>query len=49
MSKCDTCLFSRAVISENGIHWVCCLTSKKATDCMIGVKDRYIMAIMEGE
>lgn len=49
MSKCDTCLFSRAVISENGFHWVCCLTPKKATDCLLGVKDRYIMAIMEGE
>lgn len=49
MSKCDTCLFSRAIISENGFHWVCCLTQKRAIDCMNGVKDRYIRAIMEGE
>jgi hypothetical protein len=49
MSKCDTCIFSRAVISENGFHWVCCLTQKRAIDCMSGVKDRYIRAIMEGE
>ena len=49
MNKCDTCLFSRAVISENGFHWVCCLTPQKAKDCILGVKDRYIIAIMQGE
>lgn len=41
MSKCDTCLFSRAVVSENGIHYVCCLSQKKALDCLIGTKDYY--------
>lgn len=40
--KCDYCLNSRPVLSENGIHYICCLSSKKAMDCMIGKKDYYI-------
>ena len=27
--RCDTCLNSRAIISENGYHSVCCLSQKK--------------------
>ena len=33
--NCEKCLNSRPVISENGIHFVCCLSSKKAVDCML--------------
>lgn len=39
--SCDICLNSRAVISENGVHFVCCLTKKKCLDCLMGVKDSY--------
>lgn len=33
--NCEKCLNSRPVISENGIHSVCCLSSKKACDCFL--------------
>jgi hypothetical protein len=40
--KCITCANSRAIISENGINFICCLSSKKATMCLLGQKDHYI-------
>lgn len=40
--KCDTCLNSRVVISENGFHAACNLSSVKATECMVGIKDNYM-------
>ena len=39
--RCDVCLNSRAVVSENGVHFVCGLTEKKNLDCLMGVKDSY--------
>ena len=39
--RCQVCLNSRAIVSENGIHWVCCLSEKKTLDCLMGVKDHY--------
>lgn len=39
--KCDTCFNSRAVVSENGIHYTCCLPKKQVLDCLMGVKDKY--------
>lgn len=41
MSECETCLNSRPIISENGLHRVCCLSSKKAVDCITGKKKYY--------
>ncbi len=38
---CDRCLHSRAVISENGFHYVCCLTKKQCLDCLMGVKNSF--------
>lgn len=35
MVNCDSCLNSRPIISENGWHSVCCLSDKKATECLI--------------
>lgn len=32
--KCEDCLNSRTVISENGAHHVCCLTDTQAIDCI---------------
>lgn len=40
--KCEGCAHSRAVISENGLHYVCCLSPKKAIQCKIGQLDAYI-------
>lgn len=40
--KCDTCLNSRVIISENGCHAACTLLSVKATECMVGIKDNYM-------
>ena len=40
-NSCQYCLNSRAIVPENGIHWVCCLSEKKALECKRGVKDHY--------
>ena len=42
MKKCEECLNSRLVVSENGYHAVCCLSQKKAIDCMIGKKSQFV-------
>ena len=42
MSKCEECLNSRLVVSENGYHMVCCLPEDKATDCMIGKVNHFV-------
>ena len=42
MSKCDTCLNSRIIISENGLHSSCTLSDKKAVDCILNKRDGYI-------
>lgn len=39
--KCETCLNSRVVVSENGAHCVCCLGKNLAFLCMIGKVDRH--------
>ena len=41
MQKCEECLRSRMIISENGYHAVCCLSPKKAMDCWIGKKSYF--------
>ena len=37
--KCDKCLNSRGVISENGLHRVCCLSEKDAMDCLMNKRN----------
>lgn len=39
--KCNTCLNSRPAISENGVHFVCCLSAQAAKKCIFDGK-RYI-------
>ena len=34
MLNCDKCLYSRPIVSENGIHYRCCLTPKQAAQCI---------------
>lgn len=41
MKDCEKCLHSRMIISENGYHSVCCLSSKAAINCMIGKKSQF--------
>lgn len=41
LNRCETCLNSRPIVSENGIHAACCLSGRAAIQCMTGQKDRY--------
>ena len=40
--KCESCLNSRFIVSENGSHYVCCLSGRAAVQCMTGQRDGYI-------
>lgn len=40
MGKCDICVMSRVVVSENGYHSLCTLSAKAARDCLLGKRDR---------
>lgn len=42
MQKCEKCLNSRLIVSENGYHAVCCLSQKKAMDCITGKKNHFV-------
>ena len=42
MKDCEKCLHSRPIISENGYHAVCCLSQKKAVNCMMGKKNHFV-------
>lgn len=33
--KCENCPNSRPIISENGLHYICTLSSKKSLQCML--------------
>lgn len=41
-TRCDECLKSRIIVSENGYHGICTLPPKAATDCVTGKKDRFL-------
>lgn len=41
-TKCESCFNSRPIISENGIHYSCCLSAKKARDCVFGDWKHYV-------
>ena len=47
--KCDNCINSRGIISENGIHQSCCLSPKQAIDCITGKKDQQITVFVVEE
>ena len=48
-SKCDTYLRSHVIISENGYHSICCLSSKQAVKCMMNNYNKYITLPEKGE
>lgn len=39
MKKCENCLNRIPVMSENGLHYNCGLSEKKALECITGEKD----------
>ena len=41
VSKCDSCVYSRMAISENGFHPLCGLSSQKAVKCLTGHTEYY--------
>lgn len=42
MAKCYKCLESRPVISENGMHYNCCLKEDECLECLLGKVDHYV-------
>ena len=47
MMKCEKCLHARMIVSENGVHPVCCLSQKKAMNCIMGKKSHFITVIKD--
>lgn len=49
--KCDKCLNSLPIISENRIGYICCLSNAAVKKCITGKKDAFIMnpMVKEGE
>ena len=47
--KCDNCLNSRRIISENGLHSVCSLSDRVAVNCLVGKKDQRIIVPWSNE
>ena len=39
--KCYSCVYSRMAISENGLHPLCGLSSKKVVKCLTGHTEYY--------
>ena len=42
MRKCDYCINSRVIISENGYHSICCLSDKKSIKCLLSNYSEFI-------
>lgn len=36
--KCDSCMVSREIVSENGYHSICCLPYEIMKECLISGK-----------
>ena len=49
MTKCEQCLRSRMIISENGTHPICCLSQKKAMDCLTGTKSYFVTVLKDNK
>lgn len=49
MNKCEMCINSRKIISENGFHSICCLSQKKALDCMMNRKSSFLTLKKDNE
>lgn len=42
MNKCESCLWARTILSENGCHKICTLSPTVSRRCITGQKDKYI-------
>lgn len=40
-NNCNDCLNSRMILSENGYKVICCLSDKKAVDCVLSDYNKY--------
>jgi hypothetical protein len=47
--RCDRCLNARTVVSENGLHSVCCLNDAELTSCLLHKEDHFIENPMKKE
>lgn len=43
---CASCINSRVIVSENGYHSNCCLSSKKAMNCVLSGYKKYFIPII---
>lgn len=41
-NRCNTCINSQVVVSENDHYYVCCLSDKQILDCLMGANNHYI-------
>ena len=41
MGRCGKCFNGFPVMSENGVHYNCCLNDKDSLNCLIGKEDHY--------
>lgn len=39
--NCEKCWHGRPIVSENGIHYECMLSCKKAVKCLLGIKSKF--------
>lgn len=39
--KCSECINSRKIVSENGEHYICCLSSRKSKQCLLNYNKFY--------
>ena len=42
MKSCDSCLNTRLIISENGLHPICTLSSKAARNCIMNNYSKFV-------
>ena len=49
IERCATCINSRTIVSENGYHSICTLSSKAAINCMTRETDSYFTIVSKKE
>lgn len=42
LKLCDVCVHSRLIVSENGFHFACTLSSRAAMNCISGKKNAFV-------
>ena len=44
--KCNQCAYARLVISENGLHYSCMLSSKAITNCVVHNYSKFVQRVL---